>query len=189
MNGSANWDLLVVLGVFTAFMCAIGWYMHTHSLPEPAREESATSTRYMVENGREDDGRFWAAVPALPGVQAYGVNEDEVKAMVSAMALRALAERLESKQVRAHTFVFCLPPAVKLRSRATTDHGIIDQPFLQDVESMAADTFETREDAAQWLQRPHSMLNNMAPLHVAQTEAGAERVKAILVSIKYGGVA
>ncbi|MDO9506372.1 MbcA/ParS/Xre antitoxin family protein [Hydrogenophaga sp.] len=53
---------------------------------------------------------------------------------------------------------------------------------------MATDTFETEQDAAEWLSRPHPMLDHETPLQTAQTEAGAHRVKALLVAIKYGGV-
>lgn len=106
MIGGVNWDLLLVLGGFTAVMCALGWYVHTHRAPEPRCEDQLVSTRYLVECGREHDGRFWAAVPALPGVHAHGETEDEVKAKVSAIALRALADRFESRQIKAHTFSF-----------------------------------------------------------------------------------
>lgn len=106
MNGGVNWDLMIVLGGFTAIMCAFAWYMHTHRLPEPRREEHTSSTRYSVECGREQDGRYWAGVPALPGVVAHGESEDEVKAKVSALALHVLAERLESHETKAHSFSF-----------------------------------------------------------------------------------
>lgn len=106
MNGVANWDLLLVLGTFTALMCALGWYVHTHREPEPAHQRQVANTRYSVECGHENDGRHWAAVPALPGVVVYGLTKDEVKASVSVLALRALADRFESKQTKAHTFCF-----------------------------------------------------------------------------------
>ena len=108
MVDGTNWDLLMVLGGFTAVMCALGWYVHTHRAPEPGSKDEAMSTRYCVACGREDDGRFWAAVPALPGLFAHGETEDEVKAKVSALALRALADRLDSDESRAHTFCFCV---------------------------------------------------------------------------------
>ncbi|MDP3348235.1 MAG: MbcA/ParS/Xre antitoxin family protein [Hydrogenophaga sp.] len=62
------------------------------------------------------------------------------------------------------------------------------RPCQPDVEQMATDTFETEQDAAEWLSRPHPMLDHETPLQTAQTEAGAHRVKALLVAIKYGGV-
>jgi putative toxin-antitoxin system antitoxin component (TIGR02293 family) len=53
---------------------------------------------------------------------------------------------------------------------------------------MAEDIFETKDDAAQWLWRPHPMLGGEIPLQLAKTEAGAQRVHAILIAIKYGSV-
>jgi predicted RNase H-like HicB family nuclease len=48
-----------------------------------------------VESEREDDGRWIAEVPALPGVLAYGANEMEARAKVQALALRVIADRLD----------------------------------------------------------------------------------------------
>ncbi len=50
---------------------------------------------YAVEIEREDDGRWLAEVPDLPGVLAYGGTPAEAKAKVQALALRVVAERLE----------------------------------------------------------------------------------------------
>ena len=50
---------------------------------------------FAVEIDREDDGRWIAEVPALPGVLAYGRTEEEAKAKVQALALRVVADRLE----------------------------------------------------------------------------------------------
>ncbi len=48
-----------------------------------------------IELDREDDGRWIAEIPALSGVLAYGKSRDQAVAMVQALALRVLAERLE----------------------------------------------------------------------------------------------
>ena len=48
-----------------------------------------------VETEREEDGRWIAEVPALPGVMTYGVTRDEALAKVEALALRVLADRVE----------------------------------------------------------------------------------------------
>lgn len=51
--------------------------------------------RFIVETEREEDGRWIADIPALPGVMAYGATRDEAIARAQALALRVLAERLE----------------------------------------------------------------------------------------------
>ena len=43
----------------------------------------------------ESDGRWLAEVDAIPGVLAYGVSRTDAVARVQALALRALAERME----------------------------------------------------------------------------------------------
>ncbi|MGE3842625.1 MAG: type II toxin-antitoxin system HicB family antitoxin [Vicinamibacterales bacterium] len=50
---------------------------------------------FSVEIEREADGRWIAEVPALPGVMCYGESRDDAVARVQALALRAIAERLE----------------------------------------------------------------------------------------------
>jgi predicted RNase H-like HicB family nuclease len=49
-----------------------------------------------VETEREEDGRWIAEVPDLPGALAYGATRKEAVARAEALALRALAERLEN---------------------------------------------------------------------------------------------
>ncbi len=48
-----------------------------------------------IEFDHEDDGRWIAEIPALPGVMAYGASQREARAKVEALALRTLADRLE----------------------------------------------------------------------------------------------
>jgi predicted RNase H-like HicB family nuclease len=48
-----------------------------------------------IEVEREDDGRWLAEVPALPGVLAYGHTRDEAMERVQTLAQRVLGERLE----------------------------------------------------------------------------------------------
>lgn len=51
--------------------------------------------KYTLECEREDDGRYVAEVPELPGVLAYGKTADEAKAKAEALALRVLADQLD----------------------------------------------------------------------------------------------
>lgn len=50
------------------------------------------------ETEMEDDGRWLAEVPELPGVMAYGSTVTEAIAKAEALALRVLAERLEQQE-------------------------------------------------------------------------------------------
>jgi predicted RNase H-like HicB family nuclease len=48
-----------------------------------------------VEVEKEEDGRWIAEVPALPGALAYGASKAEAVAKVEALVLRVLADRIE----------------------------------------------------------------------------------------------
>ena len=49
-----------------------------------------------VETEREEDGRWIAEAPALPGVLSYGDTEAQARAKVRALALRVIADRLKN---------------------------------------------------------------------------------------------
>ncbi len=48
-----------------------------------------------VEIEREEDGRWIAEVPDLPGVLVYGQTREEAVMRVEALALRVIADRLD----------------------------------------------------------------------------------------------
>lgn len=48
-----------------------------------------------IEIEREEDGRWLAEIPDLPGVLAYGATAAEAIARVQALGLRTLADRVE----------------------------------------------------------------------------------------------
>ena len=48
-----------------------------------------------LELEQEEDGRWLAEVPDLPGVLVYGHSREEASSRAKALALRVLADRLE----------------------------------------------------------------------------------------------
>lgn len=70
-------------------LTAAGWYT-----PDVA---------FTIEFDREEDGRWIAEIPALPGVLYYGRDRDEAVAGVQALALRVIAERLENREAPGRT--------------------------------------------------------------------------------------
>jgi predicted RNase H-like HicB family nuclease len=58
-----------------------------------ADEENAVT--FAIEIEQEQDGRWIAEVPDLPGALAYGTTPAEARARVQALALRVVADRLE----------------------------------------------------------------------------------------------
>ena len=64
-----------------------------------------------IEIEQEDDGRWIAEVPEMPGVLAYGATREQAAAQVEALALRVLAERLEHGEAPAADISILLTPA------------------------------------------------------------------------------
>ena len=55
---------------------------------------------FTIETEQEDDGRWLAEVPELPGVLAYGSTRDEAMSRAQVLALRVIAERLEHNEAK-----------------------------------------------------------------------------------------
>ena len=60
----------------------------------------ADMTTFTIQHEQEEDGRWIAEVPELPGVLAYGTTADEAMAKAEVLALRVLADRLEHKEAK-----------------------------------------------------------------------------------------
>lgn len=60
----------------------------------------ANPIHFTIEHEQEEDGRWLAEVPGLPGVLAYGDTADDAIAKAEVLALRVLAERLEHGEAR-----------------------------------------------------------------------------------------
>jgi predicted RNase H-like HicB family nuclease len=55
---------------------------------------------------REDDGRWTAEIETLPGVLAYGDSKQEAQSKVEPLALRVIADRIESEKSTAGSVRF-----------------------------------------------------------------------------------
>jgi predicted RNase H-like HicB family nuclease len=53
-----------------------------------------------IEFEREEDGRWLAEVPELPGVLVYATSAEAAMGKAEALALRVLAERIEAGESR-----------------------------------------------------------------------------------------
>ena len=54
--------------------------------------------RFQFEVEREEDGRWIAEIPEVPGAMAYGDTEEEAKAKAYALALYAVADDVEKSK-------------------------------------------------------------------------------------------
>jgi predicted RNase H-like HicB family nuclease len=51
-----------------------------------------------IEIEREEDGRWIAEIPELPGVMVYGDTRNQAISKAEALALRVMADRLEHEE-------------------------------------------------------------------------------------------
>lgn len=56
--------------------------------------------RFNIEIEQEEDGRWIAEIPALPGVMVYGATREEAEIRVEALALRVIADQMETQKTR-----------------------------------------------------------------------------------------
>ncbi len=77
---------------------------------------------FTIEHEREEDGRWLAQVPELPGVLAYGATAAEAMAKAEVLALRVLAERLENSESG--------PQSISIAVPAAWAHGLRRRPVV-----------------------------------------------------------
>jgi predicted RNase H-like HicB family nuclease len=53
---------------------------------------------FTIETELEEDGRWIAEIPELPGAMAYGKSRNEAVLKAEILALRVLAEQLENHE-------------------------------------------------------------------------------------------
>lgn len=121
-------------------------------------------------------------------VMAYEI----VKGGISSRVLPVLGDYLDLSK----TEVACLVDLDRTTAyrkvsedKALPMHAAESVLRLVELSNLAEDTFETQEAAAGWLRRPHPMLDGETPLALAKSAYGAEKVKEMLVALKYGGAA
>ena len=56
----------------------------------------ADQMKLHVEYEQEEDGRWIAEIPELPGVMCYGMSRNDAAAKVGALALRAIADSAQA---------------------------------------------------------------------------------------------
>jgi putative toxin-antitoxin system antitoxin component (TIGR02293 family) len=105
---------------------------------------------------------------ALKGLAEAGITEQEIERFV--IPQRTRRHRVERKQ----------PLTIEESDRAVR---------LLRIQTVAEDTFGSREKAHRWLRRPLAEFNDETPFDISQTEAGARVIETILAKIAWGAAA
>lgn len=56
--------------------------------------------KLTIETDREENGRWIAEGPELPGVLCYGATQQDAMAKAEALALRVIAEQLDHREAK-----------------------------------------------------------------------------------------
>ncbi|MBM2816499.1 MAG: HicB family protein [Ignavibacteria bacterium] len=51
--------------------------------------------KYNIEYEKEDDGRWIAEIPSIPGVLVYGNSQEDAASKVISLALNVMSEKIE----------------------------------------------------------------------------------------------
>lgn len=76
-----------------------------------------------------------------------------------------------------------------MKACTMNDRNMNSESRLVALEKFALEVFVSTDDIERWFAKPHPLLDGETPFQMATTEAGAEKVRSLLVAIKYGGVA
>ena len=104
----------------------------------------------------------------LNGLAQSGLSEQEIERYV--IPQRTRRHRAQKKQ----------PLTVDESDRAVR---------LLRVQTLAEETFGSKEKANTWLRRPLAELSGETPLDIAETETGARLIEAVLAKIAWGAAA
>ena len=160
------------------------WPYIDDAAPAPKNTSTARTGLAKVKMGVKFGKRTYAV--AIDNEHAYrilkrGISSKAIGPLAAFLGLGKgnVAEYLDMDRVTANRRA--------QKNQPLPDHAAEGVLRLLELNRMAVDTFSTEEEATRWLRQPHPMLDGDTPLDAARNSFGNERVKEILVAIKYGG--
>ena len=132
------------------------------------------------------------AIAEILGLRASIRSVSELEAAVSAglpkRSLELLSARLHLDRKVASAYKFKIVPQATWKRR--TKRLSVDESErterLARVLAHAEYVWDDREQAREWMAKPHRELHNNTPLEAARTELGARRVEDLLDKLYYG---
>ena len=126
--------------------------------------------------------------PAILGrrVKSVGDLEKTISLGLPKKALRNTVERVYLSTGDARRAMFRVVPEATFKRRTRLSHGESERTErLARVIAAAEHTWGDRQDAREWLTKPHPELGKRTPLESAATELGARRVEELLDRLFY----
>lgn len=132
------------------------------------------------------------SIAEILGLGASVRTVSELEAAVSAglpkRSLERLSARLHEDRRVANAYKFKVVPQATWKRR--TKRLSVDESErterLARVLAAAEYVWGDREDAREWMRKPHRELNGQTPLETARMELGARRVEALLEKLFFG---
>ena len=120
-------------------------------------------------------------------VRSMSELESTVSSGLPKRALRAAAERVATLPAEARRVMHQIVPEATYKRRSRLSRLESERTErLARVIAAAEHVWDDREDAREWLVRPHPELGNRTPLDSAMTELGARQVEDLLDRLYYG---
>jgi putative toxin-antitoxin system antitoxin component (TIGR02293 family) len=121
-------------------------------------------------------------------VRTVGELESAVSAGLPKRSLERLSARLYDDHKTASAYKFKVVPQAtwKRRTKRLSVEESERTERLARVLAYAEYVWDDRDQAREWMSKPHRELNNSSPLEVARTELGARRVEDLLDKLFYG---
>jgi putative toxin-antitoxin system antitoxin component (TIGR02293 family) len=121
-------------------------------------------------------------------VRTVGELESAVSEGLPKRALERLSARLYQDRRSASAYKFKVVPQAtwKRRSKRLSVDESEKTERLARVLAAAEYVWDDREQAREWMSKPHRELNGQTPLEAARTELGARRVEDLLDKLYFG---
>jgi putative toxin-antitoxin system antitoxin component (TIGR02293 family) len=121
-------------------------------------------------------------------IRSVSQLESAVSAGLPKRALERLSARLHQDRSAASAYKYKVVPAATWKRR--TKRLSVDESEkterLARALAAAEQVWDDREQAREWMNKPHRELGDRAPVEVARTELGARRVEALLEKLYFG---
>lgn len=123
-----------------------------------------------------------------PSIRTITELESAVSAGLPKRSLEKLSARLYDDRRVASAYKFKVVPQAtwKRRTRRLSVDESERTERLARVLAHAEHVWDDREQAREWMAKPHRELNDRTPLEAARTELGARRVEDLLDKLFYG---
>lgn len=119
-------------------------------------------------------------------IRSIGDLERTISHGLPKRALRLTAERISSSAGDARRVMFRIVPEATFKRRTRLSAKSERTERLARVIAAAEYAWNDREDAREWLTKPHPELGKRTPFESAMTELGARRVEDLLDRLFYG---